>query len=672
MSPMIEPASLPSAGSYWTRWMAQRTLKRKLTALNMAVAAVMTVTMGFLAIVFLAIWFGQIFQRDLASVTDIIARNVKAAVAFGDQAAAEDLLKSLQVKPEITGAWLYLPNGEVCAQLPGSLPAAVAQGKLEDGIARFHSGDFYLLRNVTLEGRVLGHLIVRADFFTAAASLIWSIVGVGLLVAALAVAVAIFLADRLQGVVLDPVLHLAATARRVAIGNDYSIRAERRTQDELGDLTDSFNQMLTEIQTQDSELQLGHARYQHALAGTRDGFWEVNLATGALLFSSSYESILGYRDFEMPTTTDAYLALIHPEDLQRVVQRRTDYLAGVVSTYNVEARVRHKDGTYRWILARAAAVRNTAGQAVRMAGSHSDITERRNAESEMHSLHQQLLVASRRAGMAEVATSVLHNVGNVLNSVNVSANVIANSIHQSHVKDVARISGLLEANAANLGDYLTTDPKGVRVPGYLAQLGAQLIRENEERGCEIESLRANVDHIKLIVSMQQGLAKSGGWMESLTPQQVLDQALSAINVSSLDRHRIHVEKHYEELSPLMIDKHQVLQILVNFINNAKHAMVSGTAERRVLTLRARRITGGDQEQIRFDVGDTGVGIAPEVGPKIFSQGFTTRVDGHGFGLHSGVIAARNMGGAVEFASEGPGMGAVFSLILPIISGETAA
>ncbi|MDP2136214.1 MAG: PAS domain-containing protein [Candidatus Didemnitutus sp.] len=672
MSPTSESTPLPLTGGFWSRWMAKRTLKHKLTALNMAVAAVMTVTMGFLAIVFLPIWFGQIFQRDLASVTDIIARNVKAAVAFGDQATAADLLKSLQVKPEITGAWLYLPNGDVCAQLSGSLPAAIEPGRLEDGIARFHSGDFYLLRNVTLEDRVLGHLIVRADFFTAAASLIWNIVGVGLLVAALAVAVAIYLADRLQGVVLDPVLHLAATARRVAIGNDYSIRAERRTQDELGDLTDSFNQMLTEIQAQDSELQLGQARYQHALEGARDGFWEVNLATGALLFSSSYERILGYKDFEMPTTIDAYLALVHPEDRQRVVQRRTDYLAGVVPTFDVEARVRHKDGTYRWILARAAAVRDAAGHPVRMAGSHSDITERRNAELEMHSLHHQLLIASRRAGMAEVATSVLHNVGNVLNSVNVSANVIANSIHQSHVKDVARISGLLEAHAANLGDYLTTDPRGVRVPGYLAQLGAQLIRENEERESEIESLRANVDHIKLIVSMQQGLAKSGGWTESLTPQQVLDQALAAINVSSLDRHRIHVEKHYEELSPLLIDKHQVLQILVNFINNAKHAMVNSTAERRVLTLRARRITGGDQEQIRFEVGDTGVGIAPEVGPKIFSQGFTTRVDGHGFGLHSGVIAARNMGGALEFASEGPGRGAVFSLILPITSGETAA
>lgn len=650
------------------RWLGNLPLRRKLTALNLVVAMVVTMMTGLLVVVSFSAWLGGVFERDLVAVTDITSRNVAGALASDDRASAQDLIASLHAKPDIVAAWLHQSNGEVFSSLAGSPSPEFSRDELLLGAKKPSRRYFIVLRDVKLAGRILGYLVVKGDYLKAGASLGWNLVAIGLAMAGFSVALAIFLANKLQDVVLGPVLHLAETAKEVATNNDYGIRAERKSSDELGDLTDAFNRMLGEIQRKDRELQVSRARYQQSLAAARDGIWEVDLATGGLVFSNSYQQLLGYSDTEMPRTADAYFAIVHPGDVPRMLAARCDYLAGRVPTYNVEVRVMHKDGSYRWILSRAAAVLDATGKAVRLAGTHTDITERRQAEAEMRSLHQQLVVASRRAGMAEVATSVLHNVGNVLNSVNVSVNVIAKIFQNSRTKDVARISSLLDRHSGDLGAYLTTDAKGQRIPGYLAQLGEQLERENANCLGELSGLRANVDHIKLIVSMQQSNAKSSGWQESLTPGDLFEQALAAVNATALERHRIRVVKRYENLSPMLFDKHQVLQILVNFINNAKHAMVNCPTEERTLTLSVQRDRTGGAERLCFAVADTGIGIAPEVAPKIFSQGFTTRVDGHGFGLHSGVIAARNMGGTVEFASDGLGRGATFSLLMPIETG----
>lgn len=657
-----------SRDGFVSRWMGNMSLRRKLTALNLVVAMVVTLMTGFLVVVSFGVWLAGIFERDLGAVTEITSSNVAAALAFDDRASAQDLIASLHAKPEIVAAWLHQSNGDVFTSLPGSPPPELSRDELLLGARYVTRRHFFVLRDVKLDGRVLGYLVVKGDYLKAQSSLGWNLAGIGLAMAGFSVVLAIFLASRLQDVVLGPVLHLAETAKAVATNNDYGVRAERRSRDELGALTDAFNQMLGEIQRQDRELQLSRARYQHSLAAARDGIWEADLTTGVLVFSNSYAQLLGYSDTEMPRTADAFFALVHPEDVPRMLTARSEYLAGRAPTYNVEVRVLHKDGSYRWILSRAAVVLDAAGKAVRLAGTHTDITERRKAEVEMQSLHQQLVVASRRAGMAEVATSVLHNVGNVLNSVNVSVNVIAKVFQDSRARDVVRISSLLDQHSGNLGAYLTTDAKGQRIPGYLAQLGEQLERENANCLGELSGLRANVDHIKLIVSMQQSNAKSSGWQENLAPGELLEQALSAVNATALERHRIRVVKRYENLSPMLFDKHQVLQILVNFINNAKQAMVDCPTEDRTLTLSVRRERTGETERLCLAVTDTGIGIAPEVAPKIFSQGFTTRVDGHGFGLHSGVIAARNMGGTVEFASEGLGRGATFSLIIPLETG----
>lgn len=281
-------------------------------------------------------------------------------------------------------------------------------------------------------------------------------------------------------------------------------------------------------------------------------------------------------------------------------------------------------------------------------------------EAELHIVHDQLMDASRHAGMAEVATGVLHNVGNVLNSVNVSATLIAERIGGARLENVVRAAHLLREQNGGLARFLTEDPKGRLLPGYLADASEQLSRDREAVLAEVDLLTRNIEHIKDIVAMQQNYAKICGVIETLDAEGLIEDAVR-MNLGAFERHRVTLIRDYAEVPPVSADKHKVLQILVNLIRNAKYAIDEGDTGERKLTIRLRPC---DSDAIAIDVIDTGVGISPENLTRIFSHGFTTRADGHGFGLHSAAIAAKEMGGNLRVSSEGLGRGATFTLELP--------
>jgi signal transduction histidine kinase len=235
------------------------------------------------------------------------------------------------------------------------------------------------------------------------------------------------------------------------------------------------------------------------------------------------------------------------------------------------------------------------------------------------------------AGMAEVATGVLHNVGNVLNSVNVSAGIVLNKLRQSKADKVSKAAGLLEANRQELAAYLTVDPNGRKLPGYLAKLGTFLTTENSELLAEVDQLSHNIEHIKEVVAMQQNYAKVSGVFENLKLDDLVEDAL-AMNSGAFERHGITVERRFHPSPLVCVDRHRVLQILINLFRNAKYALddANGIDKRIIIA-----IAPLNEELVRVSVIDNGIGIAPENLNKIFGHGFTTRKDGHGFGLHSG-------------------------------------
>ena len=284
-------------------------------------------------------------------------------------------------------------------------------------------------------------------------------------------------------------------------------------------------------------------------------------------------------------------------------------------------------------------------------------------EAELERVHGQLMEASRHAGMADVATGVLHNVGNVLNSVNVSATLIAERLGAARLENVVRAAQLLRAQNGGLTEFLTEDPKGRLLPGYIADASEQLVRDRTEALAEIELLTRNIEHIKDIVAMQQNYARVSGVIETLNADDLIEDAIR-MNLGAFERHRVTLVREYDEVPPVSADKHKVLQILVNLIRNAKYAIDEGGTGERKLTVRLRRC---GEQRIAIDVVDTGIGIPPENLTRIFSHGFTTREHGHGFGLHSAALAAQQMGGSLQVTSEGAGCGATFTLELPIVT-----
>lgn len=289
-----------------------------------------------------------------------------------------------------------------------------------------------------------------------------------------------------------------------------------------------------------------------------------------------------------------------------------------------------------------------------------ELAERKLAEIEIERINGQLVEASRKAGMAEVATSVLHNVGNVLNSVNVASSCVAESLRKSKGANLPKLVALLKEHAQDIGDFMSRDPRGKQVPIYLEQLSEHLASEQATVLKELSLLQNNIEHIKDIVTLQQDFARGASMVQPHNMIDIVEEALK-MNLTALVRHDVQLERIYSEVPIIQTEKHKVLQILINLLRNAKQACdVPDTREKRV-TIRI----GVVGEWLRISVEDNGVGIPPENMTRIFAHGFTTKKEGHGFGLHGGALAARELGGSLTGRSDGRGKGAVFTLDLPL-------
>jgi len=319
----------------------------------------------------------------------------------------------------------------------------------------------------------------------------------------------------------------------------------------------------------------------------------------------------------------------------------------------------HPDGHVTWAMTTKMPWRDGAGEIIGTIGISKDITQLKQAEAKLDQLHRQLLDASREAGMAEVATSVLHNVGNVLNSVNVSATLIADHLRQSKTANVAKLAALLDQHKSDLAGFLTADARGQTLPAYLTALAELLADEQKTQIAELDYLRKNVEHINEIVAMQQANARALGVIETVSVPDLLEEALR-INADALSRHNVATIRDYQARPSVATDKHKVMQILINLVRNAKLACVDAGRTDKEITV---RITS-DKRSVKIAIIDNGVGIPAENLTRIFNHGFTTRKHGHGFALHSGALAAKEIGGALTVHSDGPGHGATFTLELP--------
>ncbi|MHA6577470.1 DAHL domain-containing protein [Pseudomonas yamanorum] len=285
---------------------------------------------------------------------------------------------------------------------------------------------------------------------------------------------------------------------------------------------------------------------------------------------------------------------------------------------------------------------------------------------ELKDAQSELMDSARQAGMAEIATNVLHNVGNVLNSVNISAELVTRKLRTSKALGLVKAMQLINEHRRDLGTFLTEDEKGKLLPDYLNQLVEAIATEQQGLTEELAQLSKSVDHIKDIVSTQQSYAGASTLLEPVHISALMEDALR-MNSGALSRHHVTVVKDYHDVPEIMADKHRLLLILVNLISNAKYAMSNLTDRTRQMTLTVMPLDDGT---LQISVKDEGEGIPAENMTRIFTHGFTTRKEGHGFGLHSCALAALEMKGRLTAHSDGPGKGALFTLHIPLEPART--
>ncbi|MGH8219565.1 MAG: MHYT domain-containing protein [Steroidobacteraceae bacterium] len=391
--------------------------------------------------------------------------------------------------------------------------------------------------------------------------------------------------------------------------------------------------------------------------------WEYELSPGRILWTENEIASLGLAGLDPRRNLDELFASVHPEDataaraaMLRAVRERRETCA-------FRLRMAGAEGATIHLQMHARLLRNDRGRVSRLLGVSWDVSEQVRQEERRLRLQLQLQEASREAGMAEVATGVLHSIGNVLNSLSVSASILSSRLRESRVINVQRAARLLTDQSPGFGAFFESDPRGREFPAYLRQLGEHLATENRELCDEARAVATHVEHIGKIVAAQQTYARHGGSIEELEVSELIEHAIALHFPTDSE---LLVRRDYQSVGRAVLDRHKVLQILANLLSNARHAMRGPGQGPKLLTVRLHPASSGS---CQIEVEDTGTGISEESMRRLFEFGFTTKEDGHGFGLHSSAILAREMGGELIARSDGVARGACFTLRLPLAGAE---
>jgi PAS domain S-box-containing protein len=331
---------------------------------------------------------------EAQSMAGLLAGNCAAAVSFQDAFTAREILTAVGAVEEILSARLVLKDGRVFAEWvrPG---ADTRRATREEFFAsQIFEGAMLITRApVVARGEVVAVLCLQTDLHPQLRRLRWAILFVvGCMVAA--ALVAWWMAGRVQRSLLKPVLALARAADDVARNRNYSVRAEKLSDDEIGTVTEAFNAMLEQIQQRDRELtganeqlelqgqqvRASEERFRQLAENIREVFWLTDVSKNAMIYiSPGYEAVWGRTCHSLMREPLQWLDAIHPQDRERVQRAIPQQAEG---TYDIEYRIRRPSGTVRWIRDRAFPIRDAHGQVYRIAGIAEDITAAKQAEVE--------------------------------------------------------------------------------------------------------------------------------------------------------------------------------------------------------------------------------------------------------------------------------------------------
>jgi diguanylate cyclase (GGDEF)-like protein/PAS domain S-box-containing protein len=328
-------------------------------------------------------------QRDeaahmLIAQANILAEGSMAPLSFDDAKAAQKTLAALRGDSQVAEAIVYSMMGTAFARYDrvGAPPATV---DLEHARARpdgvyFEGDNLLTYQPVRVHGDRIGTIFLRST--TDINGQLRRYLLIMLLVVVVSLGLAMLLSSGMQGIIATPIKELSRVARQITAEKDYSVRALARSGAEIGILIESFNGMLAEIETRDLArraaeelLRESEQRYALAARGANDGLWDWKLATNEIYFSPRWNQMLGYGEPGIRPEPEEWFSRIHRSDRGRVEAEIAAHRNGATSEFTSEYRMRHRNGSFIWMLSRGAVVRDEKGRAIRMAGSQTDITE---------------------------------------------------------------------------------------------------------------------------------------------------------------------------------------------------------------------------------------------------------------------------------------------------------
>jgi PAS domain S-box-containing protein len=411
---------------------------------------------------------------------------------------------------------------------------------------------------------------------------------------------------------------------------------------------------ITERREQRLERELMTTRFNLVTRAAHVGIFERAVGEERVWWNPVMYEIAGQNPATFRPTVASWLELVHPDDRERV-RVIAESESRTRASPSVEHRIVRPDGSICHVEAIACVERSTSTRIVVIV---VDVTTRVESDMRQRALQQQVYDNSHHARMAEFATGVLHNVSNVINSLGVANTTARRGLKALRLDRLEQTSALISSNRARLDTFLTEDERGRHLPDYLPALSTQLASEIKTVRAELDAIDALLHHLRHIISTQQAQAKLGGLREPLSLREIIESALLA---NALERVGIEIVRDYEEMPPVVTDRHKLLQILVNLISNGCDAVQACATPHKRIAVRLYR----EAENAVISVEDSGIGMSEDVLARLWRFGYTTKRNGHGFGLHNSANAAREIGASLEAHSEGAGKGSRFTIKLPL-------
>ncbi len=608
-------------------------IQRKLTLVILLTSSFALLVMGTALITYELVTFRRTLAINIGVLAEIIGANSTAALAFDDPKNAQEILSALAAERQIAAAAIYDKEGALFARFPQERPRAdFPVTPRPDGFA-FERAQLMLFLPIVQEGDRLGTIHVRADLGEMYSRL--NVYGVLiLLVAASSFLAALLLSRVLQRQISAPILELAKVATAVSERQDYSVRAAKHGDDELGQLTSAFNEMLTRIGETNAALAGSEERLRLALEGSQTGTWDWNLVTNRVTWDDYMYPLYGRRRDEFDGDPATVQSFIHPDDRERAAAA-TQTALREKRDLDIGVRVVTRDGSVRYMASRGRAFYDHEGKPVRMSGVSLDVTRSKQTEEDL----------SRAKEAAEAANKAKDNFLAILS-------------HELRTP----LTPVLAAVAALKEDR--------QVPEHVAR-ELDMIRRNVEVEARL------IDDLLDLTGMVRGKVELNRQLVDVRP--LLEHALQNYCAAAAKKKNLRVSTEITATQThVLADSSRMTQVFWNLLQNScKFTSSGGSIHIRVSNeAPLEAVANGSAAptpDLVVEVNDTGIGITAENMPRLFNafeQGERSRTRTFG-GLGLGLAISRTIvelhGGSISARSAGEGQGATICIRLHTVS-----